>query len=434
MLIELALGDEAYPVSNVLSSNSHRRIWPPCDTTADRAADLLAATAALQYLRTARAAAAPEAERLTNRIQGLVGSLIAAQNQDGGWSWVSGDPLPRPAPNAPAAASDRLPSAAVVWALATAEPLGLLTDVKVLDHAVAYLQQEFARTSGNDHETRAALLHALSTRRAAGFEAANSLNRVRTGLSDPALAYLALTFANLDRASLAGELIGILGPRAKTEATAPGRPSRVYWSHSGRSQAIRGAAETTALVALAYARVRPQAARARRGRRLAIWPTAPAPAGSPTRPRGRRWPPWRRTYGRAQGAEDRYKLTVTVNETQVAELNVDRLDRRPGDRRAPQGAQGRAAQPGAVRRWRDEAAMAMPSRWRVSHAISSPSRIARNRVATINRRVYLPAAPELDGKVLPVGFGVAVNATSLRKPRQPGRPGWKGPRRPDGMA
>ena len=30
---------------------------------------------------------------------------------------------------------------------------------------------------------------------------------------------------------------------------------------------------------------------------------------------------------------------------------------------------------------------------------------------TINRRVYLPAAPELDGKVLPVGFGVAVNAT-----------------------
>ncbi len=32
-------------------------------------------------------------------------------------------------------------------------------------------------------------------------------------------------------------------------------------------------------------------------------------------------------------------------------------------------------------------------------------------LATINRRVYLPSAPELDGKVLPVGFGVAVNAT-----------------------
>ena len=43
-----------------------------------------------------------------------------------------------------------------------------------------------------DHETRAALLHALSARRAAGFESANSLNRVRSELSDAGLAYLAL--------------------------------------------------------------------------------------------------------------------------------------------------------------------------------------------------------------------------------------------------
>ena len=34
-------------------------------------------------------------------------------------------------------------------------------------------------------------------------------------------------------------------------------------------------------------------------------------------------------------------------------------------------------------------------------------------MATISRRVYLPAAPELDGKTLPVGFGVAVNATEF---------------------
>ena len=37
--------------------------------------------------------------------------------------------------------SDRLTSAAVVWALASAEPLGLLTDPKVLDQAVGYLEQ-----------------------------------------------------------------------------------------------------------------------------------------------------------------------------------------------------------------------------------------------------------------------------------------------------
>ena len=223
----MAVGDDAYPVLRNSSQNAARRIcYPPPSTTADRAAELLAATSALQYLRTARAAARrPRPQRLTHRIQGLVAAIIAAQNQDGGWPWVSGESTPRLGQNAPVVPpSDRLASAAVVWALASAEPLGLLTDVKVLDQAVAFLSGEFAKLSGNDHETRAALLHALSTRRAASFEAANSLNRVRNQLSDPALAYLALTFANLDRASLASELIGILGPRAKTEATAPGRP------------------------------------------------------------------------------------------------------------------------------------------------------------------------------------------------------------------
>ena len=163
MLIELALGDAAYPRHDVLSS----RIWESCDTTADRAAELLAATAALQYLRTARATAAPEAARLTQRIQGLVAGLIAAQNRDGGWSWVSGRHSPQTAENE--ATSDSLTSSAVIWALTTAEPLGLVSDVKVLDQGVAYLQQAFARSSGNDRETRVALLHALSTQPRGGF-------------------------------------------------------------------------------------------------------------------------------------------------------------------------------------------------------------------------------------------------------------------------
>ena len=411
MLIELALGDEAYPANDILSSNSTKRIWPPRDTTADRAADLLAATGALQYLRTARAVAAPEAGRLTHRIQGLAASLIAAQNPDGGWSWVSGGPLPRSAPNEPAAASDRLTSAAVVWALATLEPLGLLTDVKVLDQAVAFLQTEFAKTSGNDHETRAALLHALSTRRAAGFEAANSLNRVRNELSDPALAYLALTFANLDRVSLANELIGILAPRAKTEATAPGHPSRVYWNNPGRSRAIRGATEATALATLAYTRVRPQAPELDAA---VAWLLAHR-AGNGWQPHKAKGPALAALalyYGRARGAEDRYKLSVTVNETQVAEINV--IGSTEGQAIAVPRKVLKVGQPNRVR-------FAMEGRGRYGYAVTlagftrdfKPEQDSRNHVARINRRVYLPAAPELDGKILPVGFGVAVNATSF---------------------
>ena len=73
-------------------------------TTADRAADLLAATSALAISAQAPAlpAAAPEAQRLTQRIQGLVASIVSAQNQDGGWPWVSGESTPRPGQNAPA--------------------------------------------------------------------------------------------------------------------------------------------------------------------------------------------------------------------------------------------------------------------------------------------------------------------------------------------
>ncbi len=83
------------------------------DTTADRACDLLAATSALAYLRAVRATAAPEAERLTDRIRGLVAELIALQNEDGGWPWVVGA---RATSKPNARRSDRMTSARVVWA------------------------------------------------------------------------------------------------------------------------------------------------------------------------------------------------------------------------------------------------------------------------------------------------------------------------------
>jgi tetratricopeptide (TPR) repeat protein len=410
LLIELAVGDDVFPLLRGSNAHTSRLIWPPPNTTADRASDLLAAASALQYLRAARATSAPEAQRLSRRIQGLVAAMVAAQNQDGGWPWVSGDAGPRLGQKQPASPpSDRLASAAVVWALASVEPLGLMTDVKVLDHAVAYLNQEFSKSSGNDYETRAALLHALSTRHAAGFEAANSLNRVRNELSDPALAYLALTFANLDRVSLAGELIAILGPRAKTEKTAPGRPSRVYWDNARHCQTIRGPAATTALVSLAYTLVRPQAPELDGA---IAWLLAHR-IGTGWQPHNAKGPALAALaayYGRAQGAEDRYHLIVRVNDTQVADLNV--AGSAQGQAIAVPRKAIKIGQPNRVR-------FDMEGRGRFGYAVLlsgftrefGPDQRATNRLATVARRVYYPAAPELDGKVLPVGFGVAVNPT-----------------------
>ena len=137
MLVELALGRDAYPLSRRVRTCI---LPPPPDTTADRASDLLAATSALAYLRTVRAADAPEAVRLTERIRGLVAELIAAPER--GRRLALGR---RREVEGKAAPSDRLTSARVVWALASAEPLGLLTDPKAVDKAAAYLAQELAK-------------------------------------------------------------------------------------------------------------------------------------------------------------------------------------------------------------------------------------------------------------------------------------------------
>ena len=111
----------------------------------------------------------------------------------------------------------------------------------------------------------------------------------------------------------------------------------MYWDSARTSQAVRGAVETTALVSLAYARVRPQAAELDGA---VDWLLAHR-TGTGWRPHKAKGPALAALasyYGHAQLAEDRYKLTVTVNDTKVAELNVTGATDGPGDPGAAQGA------------------------------------------------------------------------------------------------
>ncbi|HEX8201838.1 MAG TPA: alpha-2-macroglobulin family protein, partial [Isosphaeraceae bacterium] len=401
MLIELALGRDTYALDRGLAV----RLPVPPETTADRAGDLLAATAALGYLKAAGGAEAPEAVRLTERVRGLVAELIPLQNEDGGWPWVGGSGG-RP--------SDRNASARVAWALAAAEPFGLLADPKALEKAATYLAGEFAKTDAADHETRAALLHALSTRDRATFEQANALNRLRQNLPDVALAYLALTFANLDRAALADEVLGVLGPRAKSEPAAPGASPRRFWSGDGRNPWSRGPVEATALAALAFARVRPQAAELAGA---ADWLLAhrDGTGWRPSKAKGPALAALAAYFGGARQAEDRYRLVVTVNDAEVGRADV--VGTAQGQAiRVPR----RVLKDGAPNRVHFD----IEGRGTFGYAVTlagftrdfKPDQDPANRPFVIQRRAYLAADPELDGKTLPSGFAVAPGTRPFENP------------------
>ena len=435
MLVEIALGGDAFSIERLIAA-----CFLPPPTVADRAGDLLGAASTLAYLRVPTRAGPPprslgdENRRLEERIRGLIAELTTLQDEDGGWPWVAGSgPGNRP--------SDRLTSARVVAALAAAAPLGLVTDPKVMDKADAYLAQEFARTDVADHEARAALLHALSTRGKATFERANALNRDRQSMPDVALAYLALTFANMDTPALGNEVLDVLLPRAKSEPAGVGVKPRRYWEGSPR-QPWHGTVETTALAALAIGRLR-LGTDVLAGAVDWLMAHRLGPGWQPAKAQGPALAALAAYHGHYEFANDRYRLAVTVNDAEVFSAEVAGASESRAIR-VPR----RAIKPGAENRVRFH----IEGRGTYGYAVTltafardfKPDQDARNRPFHVRRRVYLAGAPELDGKELPVGFGVAVDPVIFDNPvtqvpvggrarvvidsgryQPPGRPAWE---------
>jgi tetratricopeptide (TPR) repeat protein len=236
---------------------------------------------------------------------------------------------------------------------------------------------------------------------------ASSLSRERQGLSNSALAYLALTFANLNRPEPAGEILEILAHRAKSEPFAPGLPARLYWEGSTQSAEARGIAETTALACLAFARARPQASELDRGM---AWLHAHrfGHGWNPHKANGPALAALALYQGRAKGAEDRYRLTVTVNDTKVAELAMQGMTTSQAI-----AVPAKALKAVDVNR----IGLVMQGRGTFSYSVAmtgfardfGPDQDRANRTAWVDRRVYWPGPAELEGKILPSGFGVAVS-------------------------
>lgn len=219
---------------------SSPRIMPPVGGF--DGSELLASVSGLSY---AQAVGATETDkrRLGDKVRSLVSALVVTQMPDGGWGWYGNNQ------------TDWGVTSTSYWALARAQQLGVTVNPDTLKRAEQYLNNMIARVAASDNDAKAVILHALSVGKAADFKLVNPLYRERNGLSEIALAYAALTLANLDRAQQAVELLDIL--EAKAKPTQVGGRQLRNWDSKTRYPWLNDEIESTAVAVLAMMKVKP---------------------------------------------------------------------------------------------------------------------------------------------------------------------------------
>lgn len=272
------------------------------DTTTS---DLLAAVGLLELMNTTRDAAGPEINSLDDRIRSALGLLVASQNDDGGWSWTGKQ-----------AGSDRFTTSRALWAMSLARGAGYPVPADAFDRAATYLQSIIAQTAEDDFETRAVLLHALSTAGRGDFTLANRLYRNRPALSNSALAHLALAFVAMDRKATAAELLGVLAER-NLDDLATRREAAL-----GCLPVNQSSVELRALYALASMQVAPQSPKTRE---LVDWLMEHRT--------GNRWSPDKATgpatvalskwFATQRFAGEHYQLKLFVNDSEVETIDIE---------------------------------------------------------------------------------------------------------------
>ncbi len=267
--------------------------------------DLMAGLAIQKLLAGARDAGGPHARAPAERIAAAISLLIAAQQDDGGWSWTGQK-----------GKSNRYVSARAVWALSLARTAGYPVPDDAFQKAVGFLRNQVAATDNSDYETKAILLHALTVAGHEDFALANRLYRDRPQLSTAALLYLSLAFSAMDRKPAATELLALVAQRNLDDATLRRRTPQglLPWSHAP--------AELHALYALALQAATPQDPRAKE---QVDWLLAHRT--------GSRWTPDKATgpaalalctwFAETRFEGQRYRLAVFVNDVQAGVLEFD---------------------------------------------------------------------------------------------------------------
>jgi uncharacterized protein YfaS (alpha-2-macroglobulin family)/TolA-binding protein len=350
--------------------------------------DALAAIALVKLLSDdAKASATVQA--LDVRLRSTVSLLVAAQNDDGGWSWTGQK----------GTASHRYTSARVVWALALARKTGYRVPDDGFNAGCNFLASEIAKTRDDDYESKAILLHALSVAGRDDFALANRLHRNRPALSTSALLHVALSLAEMDRKPMAEELLKIVAernldtPHVKREALAePVAHKSLPWTHAS--------AETRALYALALIRTSPESSKLKE---QVDWLLANRA--------GHRWAPDKATgpamvalcewnaKNRVKAAQ--YELDIFVNDVKAKTVTID-------DTTATQTIDVAA---NLLGKGKQRINFVIRGRGTYTYQAVLGGFVPADKLASTTqdwhvRRYYEPAPRELDGKEVPRGFGV----------------------------
>src|SRR5262249_51464974 len=148
-------------------------------------------------------------------------------------------------------------TAYVAWSLGKAREAGHGVADAASQKLTAYLKKVFADAAPTQTELKTTVLHGLAWIDTADFGHANRLYRNRQSLSSAALAQLALTFARLDRKSIAQELLSVLD--ARTRQVQHGQKSCRVIICDNNSAWATSELETTAMALLARVSVDPRA-------------------------------------------------------------------------------------------------------------------------------------------------------------------------------
>ncbi|MFK7850033.1 MAG: tetratricopeptide repeat protein [Akkermansiaceae bacterium] len=263
---------------------------------------LLASVSALNYAKE-HGAREEDIRKLSERAQSLVASLTSVQEDDGQWSWKG--------------QKDLYLTCRTYWALGLAGKSGIPVQSDLLSKTETLLNQTFSRLGANDNDNKSMILHALSVRQKADFAHLNRIYRERAKLSNNALARTAVAMINLDRDDFARDLVELLEKNVKLEAPV-GQPKIAWWEGSGYT-VLRDRNETTAMVLLAIAGVKPDSPLAKNAANLLLKNYGCLSYRSP-QALGSAVAALAEFYAGNEAKETDFEIRVIVNDKQIAKV------------------------------------------------------------------------------------------------------------------